>query len=161
LLLARGSAVRNGTTKGGNVEKKRHYGSPPDTSPEKVIPVMEEQVHVEKRTRDTGITRIRKKINERTEIVDEPLTREEVQIDRVSINRFVDKPIPVRQEDGVLVVSLIEEVLVTEKRLLLKEELHIRKRVRTIRKPQKVTLRSEEAIVEHIDLERQAKGQKI
>jgi stress response protein YsnF len=146
--------------KGGKMEKKRHYDSSPPLGTDKVIPVMEEQVHVEKRVRDTGITRIRKKIHEKVEVVDEPLSREEVQVDRVPINRFVDKPVPVRQEDGVLVVSILEEVLVTEKKLLLKEELHIRKRVKTVRKPQKITLRSEEAIVEHIDLEGQAKDER-
>jgi uncharacterized protein (TIGR02271 family) len=140
------------------VEKKRHDdSSPPRTGTEKVIPVMEEQLHVEKKNIYTGVTRIRKKIREREEIIDEPLTREEVQVNRVTINRYVDKPIPVRHEDGVLVVSLIEEVLVTEKKLLLKEELHIRKQVKTVRKPQKVTLRSEEAIVEHIDQDEHAK----
>ncbi len=46
----------------------------------------------------------------------------------------------------------MEEVLVVEKRLLLREELHIRTVSETIRHRQTVTLRHEEIEVQHSDL---------
>jgi stress response protein YsnF len=57
-----------------------------------------------------------------------------------------------------MIVPLLEEVLVVEKRLVLKEELRITKRQHKTRKPQRVTLRSEEVRVEHLDSSEQQRG---
>jgi stress response protein YsnF len=70
----------------------------------------------------------------------------------VPIERLVEEAIPVRYEGDTMIVSVLEEVLVVEKRLMLKEELHIRKRRVERHQPQCVTLRHEEARVEHINL---------
>lgn len=116
-----------------------------------VMPIIEEELNVEKREVETGRVRIRKIVREREEIVDEPLLQEEADIRRVAINRIVDGPMPVRYEGDTMIVPLLEEVIVTEKRLLLKEELHISVRQSETRRPQRVTLRSEEAIIERLD----------
>jgi uncharacterized protein (TIGR02271 family) len=115
----------------------------------KKIPVLQEELEVGKRKVETGVTRVKKTVHEREEVIDEPLVKEEVQVERVPINRYVEGPVPVREEDGVTIVPLLEEVLVVEKKLLLKEELRITKRTKTVRDPQRVILRSEEALVEH------------
>jgi uncharacterized protein (TIGR02271 family) len=112
------------------------------------IPVLQEELKVEKRTVETGVTRVKKSVHEREEIVDEPLVKEEAHVERVPINRYVEGPVPVREEDGVTIVPLFEEVLVIEKKLLLKEELRITKHTKTVRDPQRVIVRSEEAVVE-------------
>jgi uncharacterized protein (TIGR02271 family) len=117
---------------------------------EQVIPVIEEEVEVSKRKVETGVTRITKKVHEREEVIDEPLLHEEVHVDRVPVNRYVDEPVPVRQEKDKTIVPVFEEVLVVEKRLLLKEELHISKRTKEVHKRQQAVLRSEEAVVEKI-----------
>ncbi len=116
-----------------------------------VIPVVEETLDVQKREVEIGRVRVTKKVHEREEIVDEPLMEEEVSVTRVDINRFVEGPVAVRHEGDTMVIPLLEEVLVTEKRLMLKAELHITKRQFETHKPQTVTLRTEEAIVERID----------
>ena len=116
-----------------------------------VVPVVAERLEVEKRKVESGGVRIRKVVREREEIVDEPLIREEVQVKRVPVNRIVDGPIPVRHVGNTMIVSLLEEVLVVEKRLMLKEELHITKGEVETYKPQRVVLRSEEANVERVD----------
>jgi stress response protein YsnF len=77
--------------------------------------------------------------------------REEVHVRRVPINRVVDGPIPVRHVGDTMIISLLEEVLVVEKRLMLKEELHITKGEVETYKPQRVILRSEEATIERVD----------
>ena len=51
-----------------------------------------------------------------------------------------------------MIVPLLEEVLVVEKRLMLKEELRITKRRVEDYQSQKVTLRSEEAVVERFEV---------
>jgi uncharacterized protein (TIGR02271 family) len=116
-----------------------------------VIPVVAEQLDVQKRVVETGKVRITKVVREREALVDESLVREEVEITRVPIQRVVDGPIPVRYEDDTVVISILEEVLVVEKRLMLKEELHIRKQCREAHQPQQITLRSEEARIERLN----------
>ncbi|HLL70060.1 MAG TPA: YsnF/AvaK domain-containing protein [Pyrinomonadaceae bacterium] len=115
-----------------------------------VMPVVAETLDVQKRKVATGGVRIKKVVHEREEVVDEPLMREEVQVKRVPINRVVDAPVPVRHVGNTMIISLLEEVLVVEKRLMLKEELHITKGEIETYKPQRVTLRSEEAVVERV-----------
>ena len=90
-------------------------------------------------------------MHERETIVDEPFFRDEVEVERVLIDRVVDAPVPVRYEDDTMIVPIMEEVLVIEKRLVLKEELYIRKRRVETHRPQQVRLRSEEARVERLE----------
>ena len=115
-----------------------------------VMPVVAETLDVQKRKVQTGGVRIKKVVHEREEVVDEPLMREEVQVKRVPINRVVEAPVPVRHVGNTMIISLLEEVLVVEKRLMLKEELHITKGEIETYKPQRVTLRTEEAVVERV-----------
>ena len=51
------------------------------------------------------------------------------------------------------IIPVVEEVLVIEKRLVLKEELHIRRRIATETVEVPVTLRNQRAIVERETLE--------
>lgn len=123
-----------------------------------VIPLIAEELDVHKRVVETGGVRIRKTVHERQETFDEPLFREQVDVQRVTVNRVVDGPVPVRQEGDTMVVPLYEEVLVVQKQLMLKEELRItRQRIET-HEPQTVTLRREEAMVERIDSQGQREG---
>lgn len=115
-----------------------------------VVPVVVEELEVQKRVVETGKVRITKAVHEHDVVIDEPLFREEVEVERRPIHRAVDGPIPARYEGETLIVSIVEETLVVEKRLMLKEELHIRKQRVETHQPQHVTLRSEEAQIERI-----------
>jgi stress response protein YsnF len=68
----------------------------------------------------------------------------------VPMQRVVEGPVPVREENGTTIISIVEEVLVVEKRLMLREEIHIRKQRIETHQPQRVTLRSAEVRVERI-----------
>jgi stress response protein YsnF len=74
-------------------------------------------------------------------------------VERVPINHIVEGPVSVRSEGDTLVISLLEEVLVVEKRLLLKEEVRITRRRVDTHAPQRVTLRREDAVVKRINRE--------
>ncbi len=125
---------------------------PQESTPVLVVPVLREELAIEKRHRETGRARITKTVHEREEVVDEPLMREEVAIERVPIHQLWDGPAPsLRYEGETMIVPLLEEVLVVEKRLMLKEELHIRKQQTTVHTPQTVTLRNEEVQIERIE----------
>jgi uncharacterized protein (TIGR02271 family) len=121
--------------------------------PPVVLPVIQEALDVQTTPVETGRVRIRKTVREREEVVDPPLLRDEVVVERVPINRVVEGPIATRSEGDTLIVPLLEEVLVVEKRLLLKEEVHLTRRRIETHTPQRVTLRREEAAVERINRE--------
>jgi uncharacterized protein (TIGR02271 family) len=118
-----------------------------------VLPVIDEALEVHTSPVETGRVRIRKIVHEREEIVDPPLMRNEVDIERIPINRVVEGPILVRSEEDTLIIPVLEEVLVIEKRLLLKEEIRITTRRIETHAPQRVTLHREEATVERINPE--------
>ena len=85
--------------------------------PPLVLPVMAEVLDVRTRRVETGRVRIHTTVQAREVLVDEPLLREEVIIERVPVNRMVEGPIPVRYEGDTMILSLLEEVLVVETRL--------------------------------------------
>ena len=115
-----------------------------------VVPVVHEVLDVQKRWVEGGRVRITKVVHQHEEVVDEPLLREEVEVERIAINRAVDGPVAIRHEGDVMIVPVLEEVLVVEKRLVLKEELHIRRRRAEVSHPQRIVLRTEEATVERV-----------
>jgi uncharacterized protein (TIGR02271 family) len=119
----------------------------------RVLPVIVEELDVQKRPRETGRVRITKRVHAQEVLVDEPLLRQEVVIEHVPINRFVEGPVSMRSEGDTVIIPLLEEVLVVEKRLLLKEELHLTKRRVETHQPQQVTLRREEAAIERLETE--------
>ncbi|CAN5651039.1 hypothetical protein BH10CHL1_BH10CHL1_26590 [soil metagenome] len=123
-----------------------------------VIPVIEEEVLINKRQVETGKIRVKKVVQEKQETIDVPLLSEEVEIKRVPVNRPVDSPVAVRREGDTLILSLLEEVLVVQKQLLLKEEVHITTKRSERHQTEQVTLRREEVIVEPVDL-KTANGQ--
>jgi uncharacterized protein (TIGR02271 family) len=109
-----------------------------------------EDLDVQKRLVETGKVRITKVVHEREAVVDEPLFHDKVAITRVPMQRVVDGPVPVREENGTTIISVVEEVLVVEKRLMLREEIHIRKQRIETHQPQRITLRSEEVQIERV-----------
>jgi uncharacterized protein (TIGR02271 family) len=129
-----------------------HSGSAPSVHQDEsiVMPVLVEELEVQKRPVETGKVRITKVVHERETIVDEPLWRDNVAVSRVPMQRVVDGPVPVREEHGTTIISVVEEVLVVEKRWMLREEIHIRKQGVETHQPQRITLRSEEVQVERV-----------
>jgi stress response protein YsnF len=108
------------------------------------IPVIEESARIERVQTVVGKVRIDKTVQERIEQIDEPLVSEEVEVEHVTINRPVDEAPSIRHEGNTLVIPLLEEVLVVEKRLVLREEVRVRKLSKEVRSPQEVSLRSEQ-----------------
>jgi uncharacterized protein (TIGR02271 family) len=115
-----------------------------------VVPVLVEELEVQKRLVETGKVRITKVVRKREATVDAPLWHDQVAITRVPIQRVVEGPVPVREEHGTTIISVVEEVLVVEKRWMLREEIHIRQQRIETHQPQRITLRSEEVQVERV-----------
>jgi stress response protein YsnF len=62
----------------------------------------------------------------------------------------VDQPPALREEGDVLIVPVLEEVVVVEKRLVLKEELRIRRRAKSTLRELPVVLRKQRAVVDRL-----------
>lgn len=113
-----------------------------DKTPPLVVPVVEEHIRVDKQVQETGKVKVVKRVESEDVDVHESLMQEEVVIDRVPINTFVDEaPPPIRHEGEVTIVPVLKEVVV--KRLLLVEELHIRKTQQITNDQKQFTLRTE------------------
>lgn len=66
-----------------------------------------------------------------TESVQASLQTETVEVTHVPVDREIGEAPQVRTENGVTIIPVVEEVLVVEKRLILKEEIHIRHLIQT------------------------------
>jgi len=92
------------------------------------IPVIVEELTVEKRIVERGGLRIVKIVTSEDVVVREPTVREAASVERVPINRLLaaDEALPkARREGDTMVIPLFEEVVVSEKRTRLVEELRI------------------------------------
>ncbi|MBA2606673.1 MAG: YsnF/AvaK domain-containing protein [Acidobacteria bacterium] len=109
-----------------------------------VLPIIQEEAVINKRVVETGKVTISKKISEHEEIVDVPLFQEKVDVERVPINQVVQERPAVRQDGETMIIPVVQEQVFYQKRLMLVEELHVRKQVVETHQPQKITLVKEE-----------------
>lgn len=123
-----------------------------DRPPEQaVIPVVEEEVVAGAKPVTTGGVRIEKHVETSTRRIDMPLIHEEVEVRRVPVNRVVSQPPSVRKEGNLTIIPVLEEQLVVEKRLVLKEEIHISKKRFKERTVKDVDIERERAVVHRLD----------
>ena len=116
-----------------------------------VVPLLQEEVVIEKRQVATGKVRIQTVSESFEEIASASLEEEQVTVTRVPVDRVVTEAPAVRTENGVTIVPVLEEVLIVEKRLVLREELHIRRDVSTQTIEVPVRLRRQRAFVERVE----------
>ena len=121
------------------------------TVSEEVIPLVEETATVGKRELVTRRVRVQTVTDTVEELARADVQRETVEVTRVPVDRVVETIPEIRTEGDVTIVPVLEEVLVVEKRLVLKEELHIRRCVETETVEVPVTLRKQRAVVERTD----------
>lgn len=114
------------------------------------VPLLEEEMRVNKRSVATGKVRVRSVVDTIEEVARAALAEDRVEVTRVPLNREVSAAPPVRTEGEVTIVPVMEEVLVVEKRLVLKEELHIRRRVTHENVEVPITLRKQRAVIERL-----------
>lgn len=118
-----------------------------------VVPVIEEDVAVGKRWFETGRVRVHKVVRQEEQTVEETLLKEEVQVQRVPVNRVLDAPADTRYDGDTLIIPIMEERLVVEKRLVLTEEIHVTRRQQEVLAAQTVTVHKEDVIIERLQPE--------
>ncbi len=117
------------------------------------LPLAEERAVVGKVERETGAVKVSTRVETRDAVVREALRRENVVIERVAIGREVSDIPKIRQEGEVVIYPVVEEILVVEKRLVLKEELRISYDITLEDVDHTVALRSVHADVERTSAE--------
>ncbi|RYD52428.1 MAG: DUF2382 domain-containing protein [Sphingobacteriales bacterium] len=114
------------------------------------IPVIEEQATVSAKMVEKGRVLITKTVDDHPETIDVVSTHDETDVERVPINRMVDAPPVIRYEGDTMIIPVVKEVAVVEKKLMLTEEVRITRRKVQTQEAVPVTLRKE-----HIDIVRE------
>jgi uncharacterized protein (TIGR02271 family) len=118
------------------------------------LPVYQEQLQVSTRTVETGKgVRVKKSVTEQPHQINQALLHDEVVVKRVAGDQtfsLADAP-GTRYEGETLIVPVLEEILVIERRVRLKEEIHITKIQREEQYSETVLLKSEEVSIERFD----------
>jgi uncharacterized protein (TIGR02271 family) len=115
-----------------------------------MIPVIEEHIHIGTKTVETGKVNISKKVLTETYTAEIPVSKEEVIVEKKTINQYIDGEAPGMRLDGdTTIIPIVREVIV--KRLLLVEEIHITKRRTEQMIPVSEVLRKEEVIITRQD----------
>ena len=115
---------------------------------ERVVPLAEEELRIEKREVLTGKVRVQTVVDTFDKVARASLEGEHVEVTRVPIGKEVKVAPAQRTEGDVLIIPILEEVLVVDKRLVLKEELRISRRTTTENVEVPVTVRKQRAVVE-------------
>lgn len=137
-------------------ETMPHGGVFPDEQGEATgstsIPVLEERIEVGRKVVDTGgRLRVTKRLDVRRVPVDATRRRSEFVIERVPVDRPIDRRLDIRQEGDTTVVPVIEERVVAVKRLFLVEEIRLTRRTLETRVHAEVDAFAERATVERRD----------
>jgi stress response protein YsnF len=111
------------------------------------IPLHVEEISVSRRETKKANVQVALVTGTREQLIDEEMTHVRVEIERVPIDRTVEVAPPTRQEGDITIIPVVEEIVVVERRLVLKEEVRVR-RVSTKEQHQEtVVLRQQEAVV--------------
>jgi uncharacterized protein (TIGR02271 family) len=114
------------------------------------LTLVAEELTVGKETVETGRLRVNKQTHTRDVVVAEDLLSEQAEIERIPIGRQIFEAPSVRQEGETTIIPIVEEVLHTERRLILKEEVRITRRRNTEKFHDRVTLRYQEAVITRV-----------
>ncbi len=118
---------------------------PDEHTVDEVLQLHAEQLDVRRRVRQTGEVRISVQTRSRDQDVDERLTRRDVRVEHVAVDRFVEEMPQVREEGETTVIPVVEEVLV--RRLFLKEEVRITRVATMHAHHETVALRYQDVVV--------------
>ena len=112
-----------------------------------VLRLFAEDATVSRQVLETGRVRVAKVTRTRDHLIDELLAHTRFEVNRVPIGRLIDTMPPIKEDGDLTIVPIVEETVVVERRLMLKEEVHIRRVQTNERYQQTVKLRYQTAEV--------------
>ncbi|RYE29224.1 MAG: DUF2382 domain-containing protein [Sphingobacteriaceae bacterium] len=98
-----------------------------EESSAKKIALIEEHLKIDVKQVETGLVQLHKKVVSEVVTQQIPVLSEEILIEHKPVNQYIENLPAVRVEGDTTIISVVKEVLVVEKRLLLVEEIHLTK----------------------------------
>lgn len=117
-----------------------------------VLHIVTETATLERRDVLTGRVRVSTHTETVNELLCSAVERNDVSVTRVPIGRELDEVPAIRTEGDVTIIPVVEEILVVEKRLVLREEIHLRQTTTSQSVEVPVSLRKQHAVIEREDL---------
>ncbi|QCA06790.1 YsnF/AvaK domain-containing protein [Pantoea vagans] len=112
---------------------------------EQVLSLAEETVEVSKQRVIDGHVRVTRQVTEHQQQIALMLRQQTADIQRISKSERLTEMPAIREENGVLIIPIVEEEVEIVRHLVLKEEWHIRKVVSEVETEQIVSLRRQQA----------------
>lgn len=121
----------------------------PEAAQDTVLQLHAEEAVIGTRRLQGHTVRVATVTHARERVVEVPLTREVIEVERVAVGQVVELAPPIRYEGDVTILPVLEEVevVVIERRLILKEEIHVRRRRVTETHRETISLRDQTAVV--------------
>jgi uncharacterized protein (TIGR02271 family) len=114
------------------------------------LTLLAEELTVRREVVETGRVRVSKQTHTREIAVDEDLVKESAEIETIPIGRQIFEMPSIRHEGETVILPIVEEIVYTERRLILKEEVRITRRNTTEQFHDRVTVRYQEAVVTRV-----------
>jgi uncharacterized protein (TIGR02271 family) len=121
-----------------------------DNSDGNVLQLYAEDATIVRQTVESGRVRVSKVTRTRDQLVDEMLLRTGVDVKRIPVGREIEAIPEVKDDGELIIIPVVEETIVVQRQLVLKEELHIRRVQSTERYQETVKLRHQTAEVTRI-----------
>jgi stress response protein YsnF len=121
-----------------------------------VLPIVKEELQVGKRRFETARVRVRTVTDAAEELVRQELTGEHLEIERRPIDVLIEPGahLPrIRTEGDITIFPVVEEVVVVEIRLRVKEEVRITKRATKELTETPITVRKQRAVIKRLSSE--------
>jgi stress response protein YsnF len=125
-----------------------------------VIPVAQEDVGTSVMVSEVGRVRVSKHVEEHDVTVQLRHARDEVEVTRTKLDRPVDGPVPIRRDGDTIVVPVVEEIAVVQRRFVLREEIRITRKTTQRVAPEVVRLKRERAEIQRLSPRKRGEGRK-
>lgn len=122
--------------------------TPADAQPVGTLHLHEEELVAHKELQTVGEVQVRTQVEEFPGRLEVAALREEVEVEHTPVGQVVAERVAPWEENGALVVPVYEEQLVVVKRLVLREQLRIRRVAMTEHRLFEDTLRRERLVVD-------------
>jgi uncharacterized protein (TIGR02271 family) len=130
-------------------ERTTQYNDKAISNQRTTIPVIEEKIRIDREVVDTGTVYVRKEVGEKQVNIETTLAQDDIHIERTIIDKPIESAPPaVRYEGDTMIVSVVQEELVIQKRLILVEEIRITKNKVLNERTHPVNIRKEEVFID-------------
>lgn len=110
-------------------DKSPEITSTPNEQPEEfTLPLVEEQIQVEKKQYVKSQFYVERKTESKTVDINEKLISRQAEIKHIPIGKYISDIPEVREENGVKIIPIFEEHIEIVKKIYLKEEVRIESR---------------------------------